>query len=241
VITASERTGGEFIEIDTIYNIDCLEGMKKINDSFFELSITSPPYNIKKDYGKYKDDMQWKDFIQWNEKVLSELVSELVRVSKKNVYIIGTHNNMEFFYKLREVLEKNNWFYQVIFCPRYLYTNPVELAIFVSKNDIERSGLHRPPVLMNGCFISWLPVKFGKVENLYKHHPASFPERIVNYFIKSLTNEGDIVLGPFMGSGTTAVSAKGTTRHFVGFEINPEYVDMANKRIKEHTTLNRWI
>lgn len=210
--------------------------MKKFDNAFFELSVTSPPYNIKKDYGKYKDDMHWIDFIQWNEKVLSELV----RVSKQNVYVIGTHNNMEFFSRLRNVLERNNWFYQVIFCPRYLYTNPVELAIFVSKED-NRNGLHRPPVLMNGCFISWLPVKFGKVENLYKYHPASFPERIANYFIKSLTDEGDIVLDPFMGSGTTAVSAKGMKRHFVGFEINKEYVDMANERIKKHTTLNRWM
>ena len=219
---------------NSIICIDCLDGMASLEDNSVNLTVTSPPYNIKKDYGEYQDDMHWIDFISWNEKVLSEMV----RVSEKNVYVIGTHNNMEFFCRLRNVLERNHWFYQVIFCPRYLYTNPIELAVFVSKGDIVRQ--HKPPIMLNNAFISWVPVKFGKVENLYQGHPASFPERISNYFIQSFTEKGDLVMDPFMGSGTVAVSAKLLGRDYIGFELNQKYVDMANERLQKTTTVSRW-
>lgn len=222
------------IENNSILCVDCIEGMSKLDDNSVELAVTSPPYNINKDYGDYKDNMQWIDFMFWNEKVLKEMV----RVSKKNVYVIGTHNNMEFYSRLRILLERNHWFYQVIFCPRYLYTNPVELAIFISKEDFKRS--HKPPVMLNNALISWIPVKYGKVENLYKGHPASFPERISNYFIQSFTEKGDLVMDPFMGAGTTALSAKRLGRDYIGFEINEKYVALANERLKKVGTLVSW-
>jgi len=62
-------------------------------------------------------------------------------------------------------------------------------------------------------------------------HPAVYPEYIVQEFLKLLTKEGDIVLDPFMGSGTTGVVAKRMGRHFIGIEINPEYCEYARRRI----------
>ena len=64
-------------------------------------------------------------------------------------------------------------------------------------------------------------------------HPAVFPEYIIQEFIKLLTKEGDIVLDPFMGSGTTGVVAKRMGRHFIGIDINPKYCEYARKRIAE--------
>ena len=65
----------------------------------------------------------------------------------------------------------------------------------------------------------------------YGGHPAPFPEALANDHILSWSNEGDIVLDPFMGSGTTGFVANKLGRHYVGIELNPEYVEMAERRI----------
>lgn len=62
-------------------------------------------------------------------------------------------------------------------------------------------------------------------------HPAQYPERLIERIVLAGTNKGDIVLDPFMGSGTTAVVAKKYNRHYLGYEIVKEYIDMANKRL----------
>lgn len=68
-------------------------------------------------------------------------------------------------------------------------------------------------------------------------HPAVFPQSIVRDHIISWSNEGDVVLDPFMGSGTTAKVARALGRKYIGFEISQEYVDLANKRLQETKTL----
>lgn len=64
-------------------------------------------------------------------------------------------------------------------------------------------------------------------------HPAQYPEQLVERIILTGTNEGDIVLDPFMGSGTTAVVAKKLGRHYLGFEIEEEYCKMAKDRLNK--------
>lgn len=64
-------------------------------------------------------------------------------------------------------------------------------------------------------------------------HPATYPEKLARDHILSWSNEGDIVLDPFSGSGTTAKMAKHNGRRFIGIEINPEYVEIANKRLEQ--------
>ena len=64
-------------------------------------------------------------------------------------------------------------------------------------------------------------------------HPAIFPEKLVRDHLRTWTNVGDIVLDPFMGSGTTAVVARELHREFIGIEINPDYIAIANKRMSE--------
>ena len=65
-------------------------------------------------------------------------------------------------------------------------------------------------------------------------HPSQYPEELVERIIKVGTHEGDLVLDPFMGSGTTAVVAKRLNRRYVGYEIEPEYIEIANKRLENN-------
>ena len=62
-------------------------------------------------------------------------------------------------------------------------------------------------------------------------HPAQYPERLIERIVLAGTNEGDVVLDPFMGSGTSAVVAKKLGRNYLGYEIVPEYIEMANTRL----------
>ena len=64
-------------------------------------------------------------------------------------------------------------------------------------------------------------------------HPAQYPEELIERIILTASNKGDIVLDPFMGSGTTAVVAKKLERHFLGYEIESQYIEMANERLKK--------
>lgn len=68
-------------------------------------------------------------------------------------------------------------------------------------------------------------------------HPAVFPEELAERHIKSWTNEGEIVLDPFIGSGTTAKAAQELKRHYIGFEISPEYCNIIRKRLGEEITI----
>ena len=68
-------------------------------------------------------------------------------------------------------------------------------------------------------------------------HPAMFPEALARDHIRSWSNEGDIVLDPFMGSGTTAKVARALGRHYIGFEISAEYCDIIRKRLEQTKTL----
>jgi len=70
-------------------------------------------------------------------------------------------------------------------------------------------------------------------KKIAENHVAVYPVELVNYFIKGSTLEGDLVLDPFMGTGTTGVSAKKLGRNFIGFEKQLEYIEIANSRIEQ--------
>jgi len=74
-------------------------------------------------------------------------------------------------------------------------------------------------------------IEFKKDDNV-RLHPTQKPIALFGYFIRTYTNEGDLVLDNCIGSGTTAVACKSLKRDFIGIEINPEYVEIANKRLK---------
>ena len=72
----------------------------------------------------------------------------------------------------------------------------------------------------------------GSSSNINISHPAVFPDYLPDFFIKLMTDTGDTVVDPFMGSGTTGISAKKLNRDFVGIELDPEYFKLAKERIE---------
>ena len=207
---------------------DCLDLMKGIPDKAVDLVMTSPPYNIGKDYGDFKDSMDWDSFIDWNK----QIITEMRRISKHIVYVIGTHNNYEYFSRLRPVLEEIKT-YKTIIAPRFLYMNPPEICIWIYPDKPSFGTQHKPPMLLNGQVPYVVPVKVGKNEPLHSDHPATFPLRLPLSFIEAMTEKGDTVLDPFFGSGTTGAAAKELGRNFIGIELNPKYIEIAQRRLAQ--------
>ena len=252
------------MELNKIYNEDCLIGLKKIKDNSIDLTVTSPPY----------DNLRKYDGFEWDFKGIA---NELYRVTKDGgvvVWIVGdaTVNGSEsgssfqqaiyfkelgfnihdtmIYEKVGLAFPDSNRYYQMF---EYMFVfskgkpktfNPIKDRQNVSagrdvngkdrKNDgsfKERSG--------KGNIIQKYGTRFNvwRVPNQKRgiNHPAPFPEKLAKDHILSWSNEGDIVLDPFIGSGTTAKAAKDIGRKFIGFEISPRYYEIAKQRISSQS------
>ena len=224
---------------------DCLEVMKDIPDNSINLIVTSPPYNKhsanrkcgEKDswkkaninYGVFKDDMPEEEYQEWQKKVLRECI----RILKPNGSIFYNHKPRIINHK---VIFPHKWLDEFIIR---------QMIIWNRKNSPVLEPIRFMPTVE---YIFWITKKqntpkFNKEAFKYKEvweippsvnpkHPATFPEELVKRCILATTDKNNIVLDPFIGSGTTGVVAKKLGRRFIGIEINPEYCEIARKRIK---------
>lgn len=238
------------IELNRIYNENCLEGMKMIPDKSVDLIITDPPYNLglfMKGRGTNLKKMRenhfaysgWDDleFEKWCSQ-MDALIAECHRVLKKKgnllifmsiikvETIINIAQNHKFYYKTVGIWHKTNPM------PRNMnlqFVNSTEAWIHFVNDATTGTFNNRGKVIhdfVESSTINNSERKFGK-------HPTQKPLQVMCHFIDLLSNEKNIVLDPFMGSGTTSVAAIRTKRNFIGFELQKEYFDIANKRVKD--------
>ena len=224
------------MELDRIYLEDCLEGLKKIPDKSIDLSVTDPPYEIETTgAGLYKQtDKQYiKELNSMKDGFSKEILDELCRVLKKiNIYLFCSQKQiiplLDYFVKGK----KCN--YNII---SWHKTNPIpacgnkyltdtEFILFFRERGVKIYGEFHTK------FTYYLTPLNQKDKKLYGH-PTVKPLNIVRNFIINSSLPGDIVLDPFMGSGTTAVACLETDRHFIGFETNEDYYNIALSRINE--------
>lgn len=97
-------------------------------------------------------------------------------------------------------------------------------------SDASGYGKERKEERIIGNVFTYQPERGSK-------HPAAFPERLAKDHITSWSNEGDVVLDPFLGSGTTAKAAKDLNRDYIGIEINPDYCKIAEERLRQEVLL----
>lgn len=253
--------------VNKIYNIDCVEGMKLLPDSFVDLTVTSPPYDNLRKYNGFSWDFE-------------ATAKELYRVTKQGgvvVWVVGdaTVNGSETLTSFKQALffkdlgfnandtmiyQKNSY----PFPPSNRYYQQFEYMFVLSKGKPKTTNLLKQKtkwrkdtsqvstcrnadgstsamkyekgkedrILDNVWLINTGYMRTTKDKFAYKH-PAMFPEELCERHILSWSNEGDTVLDPFMGSGTTAKMAILNNRNFIGFEISDEYCDIARERIAQ--------
>jgi len=241
------------LEKNKIYCMDCLDGLKQLTDQSVDLVVTSPPYNIggnnmisyernkritKSKYSNIDDKMPEQDYFVFLDKV----IKELLRVSrytffnitplsnnKSSVFrLIGKYHN-----KIKEIIIWNKE-YGVPAIEDGVLNSAYELIIVFSDKEGDKRKFYYHN-LIKGKTNNIFRFKKRLKEETQKEHGAIFPIELPREFIKLFTKEGDLVLDPFMGFGTTAFASKQLGRDFIGFEINQDYVDKANKRLSQQT------
>lgn len=219
---------------NTIYNDDCLNILKIIPDNSIDFVITDPPFNVKLKYNTIKDDMSDENYRDWCIK----WISEFKRIIKQgHVIIIFTGDAKSYWvfdaiYKSEIVF--NHWIKWIKMnsqgnLPGTAFLNKVELAFLCSNGKLDKKIINRKE--FNADYIIQNNMNINSKGSW--NHIAQRPVELYGTLIKGFTKPGDIVLDPFMGSGTTAEACILTDRQYIGIEIDKIYYEKILKRIKE--------
>lgn len=258
--------GKAYFETDDclLYAGNSLELMKKIDSSLVDLTVTSPPYNIGKEYEK---QMPLENYLDW----CKDWIAEIHRITKKQGSFWLNIGYLEIpekgkavpipyllwdktpFYFIQEVI----WNYGAgvagkrFFSPRneklLWYVKDQENYVF-NLDDIRDKNVKYPnqkkngklkcnPLGKNPSDVWQIPKVTSGTNRSSKErmpHPAQFPIALIDRVVKASSNPNELVLDPFFGSGTSAIVALSNKRKFVGFEINKKYCDLAIERIQRY-------
>ena len=230
------------------------ENMHEIPDNSVQLMITSPPYNVSKDYDQ---NLSLKQYLQLLENAFKETYRVLVNGGRAciNVANVGRKPYIPLSDYISQIMIKIGfnmrgeiiWNKAASASPSTAWgswlsaANPIlrdihEYILVFSKGDFYRYKKNRQNTISKEDFIQWTnSVWVMKAESAKKiGHPAPFPEELPYRLIQLYSFKDDIVLDPFMGSGTTAIAALKSKRYFTGYEIEPAYIDLCNKRISAY-------
>lgn len=235
-----------------LLNEDCLSAMKSLDDDSVDLILTDPPYNLglfmknratnlKKMRDNFFGDAGWDD-LEFDEWTLSmdAFFEQAARVTKRGgsliVFmsiikvegIIRLAEKHGFYYKTTGIWHKQNPM------PRNMnlhFINSTEAWVYFTYKN--KTGTFNNEGRAIHDFIETSVTPAG--EKKYGKHPTQKPVQLMEHFVLLLSNPGDTVLDPFMGSGSTGVAARrnGNGRKFIGIELSPEYIELATQRIKE--------
>ncbi|MGO9567639.1 MAG: DNA-methyltransferase [Desulfomonilaceae bacterium] len=239
--------------------IDCIfykssESMDELHDCSIHFMVTSPPYNCGKPYDL---DLSLNEYLQFLRGVLAETFRVLIPGGRMAINIAGLGRkpyiplqahvmmlaiDIGFLPRGEIIWVKakgksascawGSWMSASNPCLRDLH----EYVLLFSKARFDRgqkgnSTISRDEFLEATTSVWFIPPESSRRVG----HPAPFPEELVERLLRLYTFEGDIVLDPFMGSGTTAVAALNNSRHFVGYDTCPEYVALAEARLKSRS------
>ena len=212
------------IELNKIYNEDCLEGMKRIPDGSVDCIVTDIPYNecSRADNGLRNLDKDKADIGMFDVDMLTQ---NLCDKTKGSIYMFCGFNQVS---TIRQAMSKKGLSTRIVVWEK---TNPSPMngsAIWLSGVELCVYGKKQGATFNLHCknTVFRYPCGGGRI------HPTQKPVELMVQLIAASTKEGDTVLDPFMGSGTTAIAAIREKRNFIGFELNKEYYDKACKRIK---------
>lgn len=236
----------------TIYNGDCLEIMKGFQDNSVNLIVTSPPYNCGIKYDVYNDDKVWEDYLDWCRERLVQIERILDGRLAFNVLLeMGIEQKKRRvspfadFYKIFEEVGLRNygapvwtdshrvkytaWGSWLKSTSPYIYCPYEVVMLAYSGKSWKREGIKTyisKEEFMMGCSGVW-----NLRTQTKEFTKANFHTDLPDICIKLLSGDDDTVLDPFMGSGTTLVSAKKLGRKVIGIELSEKYCQVAINRL----------
>lgn len=229
------------IKTNIIYNEDCLQGLEYLPDKCIDLIVTDPPYVL--DGGKS------------GKSALSARAQNINRELKNSAMVNGF--NKEVLDELVRVMKKINIY---IFCSTKQITDYCKYFVddYKCSLDILLWNKTNPTPTFNGHYLpdcefillfrekgaKCKPGSYEKAKKVFRQkantedkklymHPTIKPLNIISTLIENSSKQGDIILDPFIGTGTTAVASKQLNRQYIGYEINQQYFNTAQKRISD--------
>jgi len=247
----------EKLPIDQIICGDAVEIMKKIPDNSIDTTFADPPFNLNKKYSNYKDKKEAEEYIYWCEKWLIEMV----RITKPDGSIL-VHNIPKWLIYFANCLNKIAFFkhwiaWDSMSAPLGKTLLPAHYGIlWYTKNRrgfkfnelrsphkkcshcgemIKDYGGKKDQINPYGTLLSdvWTDIHRIRHKTRRDKHPCQLPEPLLERLILMTTNEGDLVLDPFIGAGTTALTAKRLGRHFIGIDIDPKYKKIVEDKLRQ--------
>jgi DNA modification methylase len=237
--------------LDTVFPRSS-ETMTELPENCVSLMVTSPPYNVGKDYDL---DLTLDEYLEFLKRVLTETHRVLVpggriafnvaNVGRKpyiplNGYIASLASEIGYLMRGEIIWIKakgasgscawGSWMSASNPTLRDLH----EYVLIFSKQRFDRSDKGKSTISRDEFMAATTSIWRIPPESARRiGHPAPFPVALAERLIHLYTFEGETILDPFMGSGSTAVAALNCRRHFVGYEIDPVYVHLCNDRIRE--------
>ncbi|MGP1515814.1 MAG: DNA-methyltransferase [Bacteroidales bacterium] len=227
------------------------ENMKELPDNCVDLMITSPPYNVSKEYD---EDLSLEEYLHLLENVFTETYRVLVNGGRAciNIANVGRKPYIPVSDYISELMIRIGfnmrgeiiWNKAASASPSTAWgswqsaSNPIlrdihEYILVFSKGEYKKERKNKENSITREDFMEWTKSIWTMNAESAKRigHPAPFPEELPHRLIQLYSFKSDVVLDPFIGSGTTGVSALKNNRIFIGYDINEEYVSLANKRI----------
>lgn len=240
-----------------IVNKDCLPGMKEMPDNCVDLVLTSPPYNVGIDYDVYDDNMDWAEYYGWCKEWLTECFRVLKpdgRIAVNHYLSLGTAEHRESLIStLYSIMEEIGFKHHTIalwtdstlsrrtawgswLSSSAPYINAPYEGILIDYKEAWKRENAGSTSISKADFVMLSSGLWKIGTETHGLTKANFSVDFASKVIRLLTYEGDLVLDPFMGSGTTAVAAVNNKRNYIGFEISGDYCRIANQRIKNERT-----
>ncbi len=246
--------------INTITQGDNLKLFKNIPNDSIDITFADPPFNLKKKYNSYKDSLEFKEYLKWCEK----WISEMVRVTKPSGSIF-VHNIPKWltFYAgfLNEIADFKHWIswdaptapmgkslqpshYGILFYAknitqnkyyeiRYPHKRCRKCGYLLKDYGGKKAGLHPFGPLVSDVWTDFHRIKHNKYRD---KHPCQLPIHLLERIILMSTDEGDIVLDPFVGTGTSAIAAKRLGRRYIAFDIDDNYLKITENHLSHENS-----
>ena len=257
---------------NTIYNQDCIAGLKQIDDGAVDLAFADPPFNIGYDYDVYQDTLESQRYLAWSR----EWTAQVVRVLKPDgTFWLAIGD--EYAAELKVMLQQEHgltcrswvvWYYTFGVNCKYKFSRSHAHLLYMTKDPDkftfnaddpalrvpsarqlvygdkranpkgrlpDDTWILRPQDLPDGFHPDEDTWYFSRVCGTFNEragwHGCQMPEQLLGRIIRACSHQGDLVLDPFAGSGTTPAVAKKLKRCYLGFELSAEYAKQARKRL----------
>ena len=246
--------------LNKIINGDSLELLKKIPDESVDVTFADPPFNLRKKYNSYKDRLNIQDYLEW----CKLWIYEMVRITKPTGSIF-VHNIPKWltFYAtyLNQIADFKHWIawdaptapmgkslqpshYGILYYAkdssknkyyeiRYPHKRCRKCKYLLKDYGGKKAGLHPFGPLVSDVWTDIHRIKHNKYRD---QHPCQLPIHLLERIVLMTTDEGDIVLDPFNGTGTTAIAAKRLGRNYVGFDIDEQYVKITENHLAQEAS-----